>query len=103
MSHIESRPSKRSMSEYDFIVDCEEIQGEKLQKFMDALKKQALSITLHSEDGGGMCDTVRSFPFGLTYITAKLCKGHLAPSTRTSISITFYFQTNHFPSAPPCH
>ncbi|KAL9984135.1 hypothetical protein ACROYT_G006398 [Oculina patagonica] len=52
MSHIESRPSKRSKTEYDFIVDCEELQGEKLQKFKDALEKQALSITLHSEDGG---------------------------------------------------
>lgn len=59
MSHIESRPSKRSKSEYDFFVDCEELQGAKLEKFMDALKGQALSITLHSEDGGGgMYDTL---------------------------------------------
>ena len=57
MSHIESRPSKRSKSEYDFFVDCEELQGEKLKRFMDSLKKQALTITLHSEDGGGMCCT----------------------------------------------
>ena len=53
MSHIESRPSKRSNTEYDFFVDCEELQGEKLEKFMNALKDQALSITLHSEDGAG--------------------------------------------------
>ncbi|XP_022792215.1 phenylalanine-4-hydroxylase-like isoform X2 [Stylophora pistillata] len=52
MSHIESRPSKRSKSEYDFIVDCEELQGAKLEKFMDALKGHALSIMLHSEEGG---------------------------------------------------
>lgn len=59
MSHIESRPSKHSKSEYDFFVDCEELQGAKLEKFMDALKGQALSITLHSEDGGGgMYDTL---------------------------------------------
>ena len=53
MSHIESRPSRRSKSEYDFYVDCEELQGPKLTKFVEALKAQALSITLHSEDGGG--------------------------------------------------
>ena len=53
MSHIESRPSRRSKSEYDFYVDCEELQGPKLTKFVEALKGQALSITLHSEDGGG--------------------------------------------------
>ena len=53
MSHIESRPSRRSKSEYDFYVDCEELQGPKLTKFVEALKSQALSITLHSEDGGG--------------------------------------------------
>ncbi|KAK2573177.1 Phenylalanine-4-hydroxylase [Acropora cervicornis] len=52
MSHIESRPSRRSKSEYDFYVDCEELQGPKLTKFVEALKGQALSITLHSEDGG---------------------------------------------------
>lgn len=55
MSHIESRPSKRSKSEYDFFVDCEEIQGPKLTNFVEALKVQALSITLHS-DNGGMLD-----------------------------------------------
>ena len=54
MSHIESRPSKRSKTEYDFFVDCEEIQGPKLTNFVEALKKQALSLTLHSEDGGGI-------------------------------------------------
>ena len=54
MSHIESRPSKRSKSEYDFIVDCEELQGAKLEKFMDALKGHAFSIMLHSEEGGGI-------------------------------------------------
>ena len=53
MSHIESRPSKCSKSEYDFFVDCEEIQGPKLTKFIEALKGQALSITLHSDDEGG--------------------------------------------------
>ena len=53
MSHIESRPSKRSKTEYDFYVDCEELQGAKLEEFINALKDQALSITLHSEDGGG--------------------------------------------------
>jgi len=34
-------------------VDCEELQGAKLEEFINALKDQALSITLHSEDGGG--------------------------------------------------
>ena len=53
MSHIESRPSKRSKTEYDFFVDCEEIQGPRLTTFVDALKDQALSITVHSEEGGG--------------------------------------------------
>lgn len=53
MSHIESRPSKRSKTEYDFFVDCEEIQGPRLTNFVDALKDQALSITVHSEEGGG--------------------------------------------------
>ena len=53
MSHIESRPSKRSKIEYDFFVDCEEIQGPRLTNFVDALKDQALSITVHSEEGGG--------------------------------------------------
>ncbi|CAH3147305.1 unnamed protein product [Porites lobata] len=52
MSHIESRPSKRSKTEYDFFVDCEEIQGPRLTNFVDALKDQALSITVHSEEGG---------------------------------------------------
>lgn len=56
MSHIESRPSRRSKSEYDFYVDCEELQGPKLTKFVEALKGQALSITLHSEDGGDSSD-----------------------------------------------
>ena len=54
MSHIESRPSKRSKSEYDFFVDCEELQGPKLEKFVDALKAHALTMTLHSEEGGGI-------------------------------------------------
>lgn len=53
MSHIESRPSKHSKTEYDFFVDCEEIQGPRLTNFVDALKDQALSITVHSEEGGG--------------------------------------------------
>ena len=53
MSHIESRPSKRSKTEYDFFVDCEEIQGPRLTNFVDSLKDQALSITVHSEEGGG--------------------------------------------------
>ena len=53
MSHIESRPSKRSKTEYDFFVDCEEIQGPRLTHFVDALKDQALSITVHAEEGGG--------------------------------------------------
>ena len=54
MSHIESRPSRRSKTEYDFFVDCEEIQGPKLTNFVEELKNQALSLTLHSEDGGGI-------------------------------------------------
>ena len=53
MSHIESRPSKHSKTEYDFFVDCEELQGPKLTKFVDSLKVQALTLTLHSEEGGG--------------------------------------------------
>ena len=57
MSHIESRPSKRSKSEYDFFVDCEELQGPKLEKFVEALKDHALSITLHSDEGGGKKST----------------------------------------------
>ena len=57
MSHIESRPSKRSKTEYDFFVDCEELQGPKLEKFVDSLKVHALSITLHSDEGGGTYDT----------------------------------------------
>lgn len=54
MSHIESRPSRRSKTEYDFFVDCEEIQGPKLTSFVEELKNQALSLTLHSEVGGGI-------------------------------------------------
>ncbi|KAJ7330171.1 hypothetical protein OS493_022690 [Desmophyllum pertusum] len=56
MSHIESRPSKRSKTEYDFFVDCEELQGPKLEKFVDSLKVHALSITLHSDEGGESAD-----------------------------------------------
>lgn len=68
MSHIESRPSKRSKSEYDFIVDCEELQGAKLEKFMDALKGHALSIMLHSEEGGGICQLhINNWPFNFRF------------------------------------
>ena len=54
MSHIESRPSKSCKTQYDFFVDCENLQGPKLTKFVDDLKDQAVSLTIHSEEGGGM-------------------------------------------------
>ena len=55
ISHIESRPSKRSHSEYDFFVDCENLQGPKLQKFADDLRNQAppLEVLPEEERGGG--------------------------------------------------
>ena len=93
MSHIESRPSKRSKSEYDFIVDCEELQGARLQKFMDALKGQALSITLHSEeDGGGTCvpEIPDFFCFSYRHAT-KLYNEPSTQATRTSMILIFDF------------
>lgn len=52
MSHIESRPSKTSKTKYDFFVDCEGLNGNKLSQFVDTLKEKAASITILSDDQG---------------------------------------------------
>ncbi|XP_031555395.1 phenylalanine-4-hydroxylase-like isoform X2 [Actinia tenebrosa] len=54
MSHIESRPSKSSKTRYDFFVDCEGLNGNKLSQFVESLKEKAASITILSDDEGSV-------------------------------------------------
>ncbi|KAK3703955.1 hypothetical protein QZH41_014175 [Actinostola sp. cb2023] len=54
MTHIESRPSKTSKTRYDFFVDCQDLHGNKLTQFIDALKGKAASITVLSDEQGSV-------------------------------------------------
>ncbi|XP_077999909.1 phenylalanine-4-hydroxylase-like [Glandiceps talaboti] len=59
LTHIESRPSKKSKTEYEFMVTCQSKEG-KLQAVIDKLKKKAATVQVLGS--GKEDDTIPWFP-----------------------------------------